>query len=145
MLFRSPWDLEEHRATGGSSAGTAAAVAAGLSPWGIGTDTGGSVRIPSAWCGLTGLKTSVGRISTHGVLPLSHTLDTPGPMCRSIEDAAILYRILAGPDEQDSRTVIHSVEDPFPELKKGISGFKLARVSDSELENVDSEIGRAYV
>ena len=141
---KNPWDLEEHRATGGSSAGTAAAVAAGLSPWGIGTDTGGSVRIPSAWCGLTGLKTSVGRISTHGVLPLSHTLDTPGPMCRSVEDAAILYRILAGPDEQDSRTVIHSVEDPFPELKKGISGFKLARVSDSELENVDSENLEAY-
>ena len=141
---KNPWDLEEHRATGGSSAGTAAAVAAGLSPWGIGTDTGGSVRIPSAWCGLTGLKTSVGRISTHGVLPLSHTLDTPGPMCRSVEDAAILYRILAGPDEQDSRTVIHSVEDPFPELKKGISGIKLARVSDSELENVDSENLEAY-
>ena len=65
-------------------------------------------------------------------------------MCRSVEDAAILYRILAGPDEQDSRTVIHSVEDPFPELKKGISGFKLARVADSELENVDLENLEAY-
>ena len=141
---KNPWDLEEHRATGGSSAGTASAVAAGLTPWGIGTDTGGSVRIPSAWCGLTGLKNSVGRISTHGILPLSHTLDTPGPMCRSVQDAAILYRVLAGPDEQDLRTLIHPVEDPFPELKKGISGFKLVRVPDSELENVDSENLEAY-
>ncbi|SVD47861.1 uncharacterized protein METZ01_LOCUS400715, partial [marine metagenome] len=83
---KNPWDLGEHRATGGSSAGTAAAVASGMAPWGIGTDTGGSVRIPSAWCGLTGLKTTIGRVSVYGVLPLSHTLDTPGPMCRCVAD-----------------------------------------------------------
>ena len=80
----NPWDTSVQRAPGGSSAGTGASVGAGLAPWGIGTDTGGSVRIPSAWCGIVGLKTTVGRISTHGVLPLSHTLDTPGPMARDV-------------------------------------------------------------
>ena len=98
---KNPWDLWEHRATGGTSAGTAAAVASGMAPWGIGTDTGGSVRIPSAWCGLTGLKTTIGRVSVHGVLPLSHTLDTPGPMCRCVKDTAWMYRLLAGPDPKD--------------------------------------------
>ena len=62
-----------------------------LAPWAIGTDTGGSVRLPASWCGITGLKTTIGRVSTHGVLPLSPTLDTPGPMARSVEDAALLY------------------------------------------------------
>ena len=141
---KNPWDLKEHRATGGSSAGTAASVAARMAPWGIGTDTGGSVRIPSSWCGLTGLKTSVGRISVHGVLPLSHTLDTPGPMCRNVEDAAILYHLLAGPDMHDPKTMIHPVEDPFTKMQHGISGLKLARVPDSELEKADPENREAY-
>ena len=110
---KNPWDLTAHRAPGGSSAGTGVSVAAGLAPWGIGTDTGGSVRIPSSWCGLTGLKTTIGRVSVHGVLPLSHTLDTPGPMCRNVEDAALLYRLIAGPDPKDQKTLIHSVEDPI--------------------------------
>jgi aspartyl-tRNA(Asn)/glutamyl-tRNA(Gln) amidotransferase subunit A len=80
----NPWDLQQHRIAGGSSAGSAVAVAAGLAPWAIGTDTGGSVRIPAAYCGIVGLKTTIGRVSRHGVLPLSTTLDTVGPICRSI-------------------------------------------------------------
>jgi len=67
-------------------------------PCAIGTDTGGSVRMPASWCGITGLKTTIGRISTHGVLPLSHTLDTPGPMARSVQDCAILLELLQGAD-----------------------------------------------
>ncbi len=74
----NPWDLEVHRTPGGSSAGSGVAVATGLAPWAIGTDTGGSVRLPSGWCGLAGLKTTIGRISTYGVQPLAATLDTPG-------------------------------------------------------------------
>ena len=85
---RNPWDLTTHRTPGGSSSGSGVAVAAGLAPVAIGTDTGGSVRLPAAWCGIVGLKVTVGRISTHGVLPLSSTLDTPGPLARSVEDAA---------------------------------------------------------
>ena len=141
---KNPWDLGEHRATGGSSAGTAAAVASGMAPWGIGTDTGGSVRIPSAWCGLTGLKTTIGRVSVHGVLPLSHTLDTPGPMCRCVEDTAWLYRLLAGPDPKDSRTQIHTVDDPLPTLRHGVTGMKLARLPEQEMAGVDPEIRTFY-
>ena len=100
----NPWDLEVPRTPGGSSSGTGVAVAARMAPAGLGTDTGGSVRIPAAWCGITGLKTSVGRISTHGVLPLSPTLDTPGPLARSVEDCALLLSVMQGPDPLDPLT-----------------------------------------
>jgi aspartyl-tRNA(Asn)/glutamyl-tRNA(Gln) amidotransferase subunit A len=83
----NPWDPSGHRAPGGSSSGSGVAVAARLAPWAIGTDTGGSVRIPAAWNGITGLKTTIGRVSTFGVLPLSSTLDTPGPITRDIAEA----------------------------------------------------------
>ena len=117
----NPWDMKELRAPGGSSSGTGVAVAAGLAPWGIGTDTGGSVRIPASWCGLAGLKTTIGRISVHGVLALSHTLDTPGPLCRSVEDAALLYNLLQGPDPVDPLTQRHAPDDPMPsaEARRG--------------------------
>ena len=98
---RNPWDPATHRVPGGSSSGTAVAVAAGLAPAGIGSDTGGSVRIPSAFNGLVGLKVTHGRISLHGTGLLSWTLDTIGPMARSVEDCAELLRILAGPDPRD--------------------------------------------
>ena len=75
----NPWDAKTHRTPGGSSSGSGVAVAARMVPCALGTDTGGSVRMPAAWCGITGLKTTIGRISTYGVLPLSPTLDTPGP------------------------------------------------------------------
>src|ERR1700736_2691668 len=85
----NPWDPKVPRTPGGSSSGSGVAVAARLAPWAIGTDTGGSVRLPASYCGLTGLKVTIGRISTHGILPLSTTLDTPGPMARSVVDAAL--------------------------------------------------------
>src|SRR5690606_26991496 len=94
----NPWDLEVPRTPGGSSSGSGVAVAAGLSPWALGTDTGGSVRLPASWCNLTGLKVCEGRISTQGVLPLSTTLDTPGPMTRTVADARLLYHALREPD-----------------------------------------------
>src|SRR5437868_11779941 len=94
----NPWDASVARTPGGSSSGSGVAVAARLAPWAIGTDTGGSVRLPASFCGITGLKVTVGRISTHGIIPLSTTLDTPGPMARSVEDAALLYTVLAGAD-----------------------------------------------
>ena len=98
---RNPWDTNGSAHRAARSSGSGVAVAAGLAPGAIGTDTGGSVRIPAAWCGITGLKTTTGRISTYGVLPLSTTLDTPGPMARTVEDAALLYRVLRGPDPKD--------------------------------------------
>ena len=100
----NPWDPKRRRTPGGSSSGSGVAVAAGLAPWAVGTDTGGSVRLPASWCGITALKTSVGRVSTYGVLPLSPTLDTPGPMTRTVEDAALMYAAMQGPDPLDPRT-----------------------------------------
>lgn len=101
----NPWDLERHRVPGGSSSGTAVAVAAGLAPVGIGSDTGGSVRVPSAFNGLVGLKVSFGRISLHGTALLSWTLDTIGPLGRSVDDCAQVLRALAGPDPRDPATL----------------------------------------
>src|SRR5712671_8082434 len=94
----NPWDLAVPRTPGGSSSGSGVAVAAGLAPWAIATDTGGSVRLPASWCGLSGLKTTIGRVSTYGVLPLAATLDTPGPIARDVEDAALLLTVLQGAD-----------------------------------------------
>ena len=141
---RNPWDRQQHRAPGGSSSGSGVAVAAGLAPWAIGTDTGGSVRLPAAWCGLSGLKTTIGRISVFGVLPLSPTLDTPGPMCRTVEDAAALYDLLHGPDPLDPLTLRRQRDDPVPELRRGVAGLRLARMPDEEREGVEEAVLAAY-
>jgi aspartyl-tRNA(Asn)/glutamyl-tRNA(Gln) amidotransferase subunit A len=99
----NPWDLATHRVPGGSSSGSGVAVAAGLAPAAIGSDTGGSVRIPAALNGITGLKTTAGLISTEGAFPLSQTLDTIGPMTRSAEDAALLCAAMLGPQSDAAR------------------------------------------
>ena len=140
----NPWDLDIHRAPGGSSSGSGVSVAARLVPWAIGTDTGGSVRLPSAWNGLTGLKVTLGRVSCHGVLPLAHTLDTPGPMCRSIEDAVDLYRILQGADPLDPATRHVPADDPRPDLERGVGGMRLARMPECERDGVDDDVLAAY-
>jgi len=140
----NPWDLKTHRAPGGSSSGTGVAVGAGLAPWGIGTDTGGSVRLPASWCGIVGLKTTIGRVSVHGVLPLAPTLDTPGPMTRDVEDAAILFNVLQGPDPLDPLTLRHAPDDPLPQLKRGIAGLRLAKLPAEELEICDGDVLAAY-
>jgi aspartyl-tRNA(Asn)/glutamyl-tRNA(Gln) amidotransferase subunit A len=140
----NPWDLAVHRTPGGSSSGSGVAVAAGLAPVAIGTDTGGSVRIPAAWCGLVGLKVTAGRISTHGILPLSSTLDTPGPLARSVEDAALIYRVLSGPDPRDPQTLAWNPVDPLPSLRRGAAGLRLAVLPDGERAGVDKEVLAAY-
>ncbi|MGR3716360.1 MAG: amidase [Thermohalobaculum sp.] len=96
MTATPPNAIEPERAPGGSSSGAAVATALGLAAAGIGSDTGGSVRIPAAWNGLAGLKTTAGAISCEGVMPLATTLDTVGPLCRTVEDCALLYAALAG-------------------------------------------------
>ena len=100
----NPWDLRTHRVAGGSSSGSAVAVAAGLAPAAIGSDTGGSIRIPSALCGLTGLKPTYGLVSLNGTLPLSPTLDSVGPLAHTVEDVARLTAAIAGPDPRDPTT-----------------------------------------
>jgi len=141
---RNPWDLAIHRTPGGSSSGSGVAVAAGLATTAIGTDTGGSVRIPAAWCGIVGLKTTVGRISTYGVLPLSTTLDTPGPMVRSVEDAALLLIALQGPDSEDPNTHALPPADPLSSLRRGVAGLRLGAMPAVERAGVDAEVLAAY-
>lgn len=140
----NPQDLKRKRTPGGSSSGSGVAVAAGLAPWAIGTDTGGSVRMPASWCGITGLKTTIGRISTYGVLPLSPTLDTPGPMTSCVEDAALLYSVLQGPDPLDPLTIGLPYTDPMPQLKRGIRGLRLARLPEAERKYASAPVLAAY-
>jgi aspartyl-tRNA(Asn)/glutamyl-tRNA(Gln) amidotransferase subunit A len=140
----NPWDPQTARTPGGSSSGTGVAVAACLAPWGIGTDTGGSVRLPASWCGLSGLKTTIGRISTYGILPLSPSLDTPGPMARSVEDAALLYRAIAGPDPNDPRTLGRPAAGSLAAMRRGVRGLKLARMPVIERDQVTPEMLNAY-
>jgi aspartyl-tRNA(Asn)/glutamyl-tRNA(Gln) amidotransferase subunit A len=140
----NPWDADVQRIPGGSSAGSGVSVAAAMAPCAIGTDTGGSVRLPAAFCGHVGLKVSVGRIPTLGVLPLSHTLDTPGPMTRTVEDAALLYSILQGPDAREPRTLGLTYEDPMPTLKRGVAGLRLAAMPDADRAICDADVLAAY-
>ncbi len=140
----NPWDLDVHRTPGGSSSGSAVAVAARMAPCAIGTDTGGSVRIPAAWCGITGLKTTIGRISTHGVIPLSPTLDTPGPITRSVEDCAILLELMQGHDPADPLTASLPPSSSMADLKLGVKDLRLARLPDSERAEFDPDILAAY-
>jgi aspartyl-tRNA(Asn)/glutamyl-tRNA(Gln) amidotransferase subunit A len=141
---RNPWDLAVHRTPGGSSSGSGVAVAAGLAPVAIGTDTGGSVRLPAAWCGTVGLKVTAGRISTYGILPLSSTLDTPGPLARSVEDAALIFRVLNGPDPRDPQTLAWTPADPMPTLRRGVAGLTLAILPDAERADVAADVLAAY-
>jgi len=138
----NPWHATAH-VPGGSSSGTAVAVASGLAPVGLGTDTGGSVRIPAALCGTVGLKTTVGRVSRAGVYPLSFSLDSVGVLARSVEDAALVYQQLAGQDEADETTWGVPPEDALGELRAGVKGLRLAFVETPFFDGVDPEIARA--
>ncbi|GJE40782.1 amidase [Methylobacterium persicinum] len=140
----NPWDPQTPRTPGGSSSGTGVAVAARMAPWGIGTDTGGSVRLPASFCGLTGLKVTVGRISTWGIVPLSTTLDTPGPLARTAEDAALLYEAISGPDPLDPTTRGIQPDAPWPMLNRGVRGLRLGRMPVVEREGVDPATLAAY-
>ncbi len=140
----NPWDQAVARTPGGSSSGSGVAVAARMAPWAIGTDTGGSVRLPASFCGITGLKATIGRISTHGVLPLSATLDTPGPMTRTVRDAALLFGVLHGPDPLDPLTRGAPACDAMATLDRGVRGLRLARMPDDERADVDPEVLSAF-
>jgi aspartyl-tRNA(Asn)/glutamyl-tRNA(Gln) amidotransferase subunit A len=109
---KNPWDLE--RVPGGSSGGSAAAVAAGLAPWAIGTDTGGSIRQPAALCGLVGLKPTYGSVSRYGMIAFASSLDQCGPLTRDVTDSALLYRHMIGRDACDSTSLEHPEEIRLP-------------------------------
>jgi aspartyl-tRNA(Asn)/glutamyl-tRNA(Gln) amidotransferase subunit A len=126
-----PNALAPHRAPGGSSSGAAVSTALGLAAAGIGSDTGGSVRIPAAWNGLAGLKTTAGAISTQGVVPLSTTHDTVGPLCRTVEDCALLYAAIAG---------LPQTVPPAADLK----GIRLLVPETLMLDGCDAEVAAAF-
>ena len=147
---RNPWNLQH--IAGGSSGGSAAAVAAGMCPGAIGSDTGGSIRIPSACCGATGLKPTYGRVSTYGVIPLSWSLDHVGPIARSAEDCALLFDALASYDPRDpnsvsgppgkaSATLIAGAEGRDP---LSLQGIKLGIPSESYVAPLDPEVRTAW-
>ena len=132
----NPWDLDTHRVPGGSSSGTGVAVAARLAPAGIGSDTGGSVRIPSAFNGLVGLKVTFGRIGLSGTMLLSWSLDSIGPMARSVEDCALLLNALAAPDARDVTTLGQPLEDFAQAVRPGsIEGMRIAVPDSKQLPN----------
>jgi aspartyl-tRNA(Asn)/glutamyl-tRNA(Gln) amidotransferase subunit A len=120
---RNPWNLSH--IPGGSSSGSGAAIAAGYVRLALGSCTGGSIRIPAAWCGVVGLKPTYGRISRHGVVPLAWTLDHCGPLARSVEDAAIALQVLAGHDPQDPGSADEPVDDYCSTLDAGVRGLRI--------------------
>ena len=120
---RNPWDRDYF--TGGSSSGSGAAVAAGFMPAALGSDTGGSVRNPASLCGLVGMKPTYGRVSRAGVVPLSFTLDTVGPLTRTVEDNAIVLNMIAGPDPRDAASAQLTPPDFTTDLRKGARGLRV--------------------
>ena len=138
----NPWS-RIHHIPGGSSSGSAVAVAAGMVPIALGTDTGGSVRVPASLCGTVGLKTTVGRISRAGVYPLSWTLDSVGVFSRSVEDAALVYQCLQGADVNDEITVGVTAHDVKKKLKDGVNGLRLAFAESVFWEDVHPEVAQA--
>jgi aspartyl-tRNA(Asn)/glutamyl-tRNA(Gln) amidotransferase subunit A len=138
----NPWHATPH-APGGSSSGSGVAAGAGLVPVALGTDTGGSVRIPAALCGTVGLKTTVGRISRAGVYPLSWTLDSVGPLTRSVEDAALVYQALQGTDSEDETTAGIPPHDVLGSLKSGVKGLRVGFGETVFFDDVEPEIVEA--
>src|ERR1700712_996095 len=120
---RNPWALDH--VTGGSSSGSGAAVRADLCFGALGTDTGGSIRVPSAWCGIVGLKPTVGLVSIRGIIPCAIDLDHCGPMARTVEDVALMLGQMTGYDNLDIFSVDHPHEDYMKSMKQPVSSFRL--------------------
>jgi aspartyl-tRNA(Asn)/glutamyl-tRNA(Gln) amidotransferase subunit A len=139
---RNPWDFE--RIPGGSSGGSAVAVAAGLAPVALGSDTGGSIRQPAAMCGIFGLKPTYGRVSRYGLLAFASSLDQIGPMSRSVYDAALLLNVIAGPDQADSTAAPEPVPDFTQALTGDIRGLRVGIPSAILDEGVDADVRQAF-
>ena len=135
----NPWHAEPHL-PGGSSSGTGVAVAAGIAPMGLGSDTGGSVRIPASMCGVTGLKTTVGRVSRAGIHPLSRSLDSAGPLTRDAMDAAIVYEAMQGADPADPTTRGQTPHDVTSGIERGVAGLTLGVPRAVFWDDCDAEV-----
>jgi aspartyl-tRNA(Asn)/glutamyl-tRNA(Gln) amidotransferase subunit A len=137
---RNPWNFDY--VPGGSSGGSAAAVAAGLAPFSLGEDTGGSVRMPASFCGVTGLKTTYGRVSRYGLIPLVSSFDTIGPMARSAYDVALVLETIAGHDPKDSTSRLEAVQKYSETLKnsESLRGLRIGIPKEYFVEELDSEV-----
>ncbi len=134
----NPWD--KRRIPGGSSGGSAVAVATGMALAALGTDTGGSIRIPASLCGIVGLKPTYGRVSLYGVFPLSWNLDHVGPLTRTVSDAALLLQVLAGYDSKDPVSQEIATVDYLARLEEGIDGWRIAQAAGEFFESTDPEV-----
>jgi aspartyl-tRNA(Asn)/glutamyl-tRNA(Gln) amidotransferase subunit A len=137
----NPWDRT--KVPGGSSGGSAAVVAAGLAPWSVGTDTGGSIRQPAALCGIVGLKPTYGAVSRFGMIAFASSLDGAGPFARNVTDTALLYRHLVGDDDRDATCVGHPEEIALPTAER-LDGIRLGVPDDLTGEGVDPGVFAAF-
>ena len=136
----NPWNVEH--ITGGSSSGSGSAVAARLTFAALGSDTGGSIRMPAHFCGVTGLKTTVGRVSRAGAMPLSQSLDTVGPLAQTVEDCALLLTVMAGADPEDPTASTLPVPDYLAATKGSIKGLKIGLPTAFYVDDLDAEVAR---
>ena len=141
----NPWDATTHRICGGSSSGSGAAVAAALCAGALGSDTGGSIRIPASLCGISGLKPTYGRVSRAGVLPLAWSLDHVGPMCRTAADCALMLGAMAGYDPRDPTTSVLPVPDYMAALTGSVKGLRIGLLGPFFMESAGETERRAVL
>ncbi len=139
----NPWDL--HRVPGGSSGGSAAAVSAGMAPLALGSDTGGSLRQPAAYCGVVGLKPTYGIVSRFGLVAFASSLDQIGPLTRTVEDAALSLNAICGHDSRDSTSAAIDYPDYTAGIKDGVKGLKVGLPKEYFGEGLDSEVKQALM
>jgi len=140
-VIRNPWDRD--RIPGGSSGGSGAAVAAGMVSMAMGTDTGGSIRIPASFCGVVGLKPTYGRVSRYGGMTLGFSLDHMGPLTRSVRDAAAVLNVIAGYDSRDPTSSRRPVENYVPDLEPSIRGLRVGLPDNFYFDRLDPEVDSA--
>ncbi|HVT17392.1 MAG TPA: Asp-tRNA(Asn)/Glu-tRNA(Gln) amidotransferase subunit GatA [Thermoanaerobaculia bacterium] len=142
QVTRNPWDLAA--VPGGSSGGPAAAVAAGSVPLALGSDTGGSIRQPAALCGVVGLKPTYGRVSRYGLVAFASSTDQIGPLARTVRDAAVGLRAIAGPDANDSTCSGRPLDDPLAGIEDGVRGLRIGVASEIENAGLAGDCGRNF-